>query len=122
MSEEIIKVFFHMTLNIKLYHWQTTLYSRHKATCELFASIIDLTDNFVETYIGRYTRPYFEEDFQINVSQISDDEARNIIQQYILFLKKEVPKQLKQHDTDLLNIRDELLASLNKTLYLFTLN
>jgi hypothetical protein len=122
MSEEIIKVFFHMTLNIKLYHWQTTLYSRHKATCELFASIIDLTDNFVETYIGRYTRPYFEEDFQINVSQISDDEARNLIQQYILFLKKEVPKQLKQHDTDLLNIRDELLASLNKTLYLFTLN
>ncbi len=122
MSEEIIKVFFHMTLNIKLYHWQTTLYSRHKATCELFASIIDLTDNFVETYIGRYTRPYFEEDFQINVSQISDEEARNIIQQYIIFLKKEVPKQLKQHDTDLLNIRDELLASLNKTLYLFTLN
>jgi hypothetical protein len=122
MSEEIIKVFFHMTLNVKLYHWQTTLYSRHKATCELFASIIDLTDNFVETYIGRYTRPNFEEDFQINVSQISDEEARNMIQQYILFLKKEVPKQLKQHDTDLLNIRDELLASLNKTLYLFTLN
>ena len=122
MSEEIIKVFFHMTLNIKLYHWQTTLYSRHKATCELFASIIDLTDNFVETYIGRYTRPHFEEDFQINVSQISDEEARNMIQQYILFLKKEVPKQLKQHDTDLLNIRDELLSSLNKTLYLFTLN
>ena len=122
MSEEIIKVFFHMTLNVKLYHWQTTLYSRHKATCELFASIIDLTDNFVETYIGRYSRPHFEEDFQINVSQISDEEARNMIQQYILFLKKEVPKQLKQHDTDLLNIRDELLASLNKTLYLFTLN
>jgi hypothetical protein len=45
-----------------------------------------------------------------------------MIQQYILFLKKEVPKQLKQHDTDLLNIRDELLSSLNKTLYLFTLN
>jgi hypothetical protein len=111
-----------MTLNIKLYHWQTTLYSRHKATCELFASIIDLTDNFVETYIGRYNRPHFDEDFQISVSQVSDEEARSMIQQYVLFLKKEVPKHLKQHDTDLLNIRDELLASLNKTLYLFTLN
>ena len=122
MSEDIIKVFFHMTLNIKLYHWQTTLYSRHKATCELFASVIELTDNFVETYIGRYNRPRFDEDFQISVSQVSDEEARSMIQQYILFLKKEVPKHLKQHDTDLLNIRDELLASLNKTLYLFTLN
>lgn len=122
MSEDIIKLFFHMTLNIKLYHWQTTMYSRHKATCDLFASIIDLTDNFVETYIGRYSRPHFEDDFQVNVTQVSDEEARNMIQQYILFLKKEVPKHLKQHDTDLLNIRDELLASLNKTLYLFTLN
>ena len=33
--ESLIKVFFHMTTTIKLYHWQTLSYPRHKATCDL---------------------------------------------------------------------------------------
>jgi hypothetical protein len=122
MSEQLIKVFFHMTLNIKLYHWQTTSFARHKASCELLESLTDLIDTFVETYIGRYKRPYFQEDIQINVSQISDEQAKNMMNEYILFLKKEVPKYLKSHDTDLLNIRDEMISQFNKTLYLFTLH
>jgi hypothetical protein len=32
-----------------------------------------------------------------------------------------LPKKIKTTDTDLLNIRDEILAELNKVLYLFTL-
>jgi hypothetical protein len=44
MSEQLIKVFFHMTLNIKLYHWQTTSFARHKASCELLESLTDLID------------------------------------------------------------------------------
>ena len=122
MSEQLIKVFFHMTLNIKLYHWQTTSFARHKASCQLLESLTDLIDTFVETYIGRYKRPYFQEDIQINVSQISDEQAKNMMNEYILFLKKEVPKYLKSHDTDLLNIRDEMISQFNKTLYLFTLH
>jgi len=122
MSEQFIKVFFHMTLNIKLYHWQTTSFARHKVSCELLESLTDLIDTFVETYIGRYKRPYFPEDIQINVSQISDEQAKNMMNEYILFLKKEVPKYLKSHDTDLLNIRDEMISQFNKTLYLFTLH
>jgi hypothetical protein len=122
MSEQMIKVFFHMTLNIKLYHWQTTSFARHKASCELLASLTDLIDTFVETYIGRYKRPYLPEGMEINVSQISDEQAKNMISEYILFLKKEVPRQLKSHDTDLLNIRDEMISQFNKTLYLFTLH
>jgi len=32
-----------------------------------------------------------------------------------------LPSLLKPTDTDLLNIRDEIIADLNQTLYLFTL-
>ena len=37
-------------------------------------------------------------------------------------LIEEVPKGLKKTDTDLINIRDEMLAELNQLLYLFTLH
>ena len=38
---------------IKLYHWQTTSYSRHKATDELHEQISELVDKFIETIHGK---------------------------------------------------------------------
>jgi hypothetical protein len=58
----------------------------------------------------------------MNIQELSDISAVEAIQQYINFLKNDLPKNLGSNDTDLLNIRDEMLSNLNKTLYLFTLN
>lgn len=121
-SEQIITAFFHMTLTIKLYHWQTTVYARHKATDDLFNELLDLIDTFVETYIGNYKRPSFDNKISISFSNVSDDEMIKTLKKYVFFLRKELPKYLAEHDTELLNIRDEMLQLLNKTLYLFTLN
>ena len=120
-GENIVKALLHMTTVIKLYHWQTKSFARHKASCELFNNLTGLTDTFVETYIGRYERPEFMEGFRINVRQLSDDEVVKKVKEYIDYLKNELPKYLSDDDTDLLNIRDEMLGELNKTLYLFTL-
>jgi hypothetical protein len=120
--EEIIKVFFHMQNNIKLYHWQTESFARHKASDELLGNISDLIDQFIEVYIGRYDRPKFKNNFKILVTELDNDGAEYLIQSYINFMKNELPKYLEDNDTDLYNIRDELLGNLNKTLYLFTLN
>ena len=120
--ENIVKLFFHMTTTIKLYHWQTTSFARHKATCELHGELQSLIDNFVEVYMGRYQRPVFESGFKISIQELTDLSAVEAIQQYIDFLKNELPRSLESKDTDLLNIRDEMLSNLNKTLYLFTLN
>jgi hypothetical protein len=120
--EDIIKMFFHMQLNIKLYHWQTRVYARHKATDDLLSSLSDLIDQFIEVYMGRYSRPDFEESFGIEVDELNEDDAKKLISEYIVAMKTRVPKYLKKEsDTDLLNIRDEILGLLNKTLYLFTL-
>jgi hypothetical protein len=120
--EEIIKVFFHMQSAIKLYHWQTTTYARHIATNDLLAGVLPLIDSFIETYIGRYDRPSFKSGVRLVIEEITDDTSVNLIEYYIKFLKNEIPKYVKSSDTDLLAIRDEILALLNKTLYLFTLN
>jgi hypothetical protein len=122
--ENIIKVFFYIQHTIKLYHWQTKSFARHKATCDLLGSLNDLIDEFIEVYMGRYQRPDFGKNgFKLAIDQLSDldDSAPKTIQNFIDFLKNDVPKYLKPNDTDLFNIRDEIVGVLNKTLYLFTL-
>ncbi len=120
--EHIIKIFFHMSNTIKLYHWQTTSFARHKATCDLFNALQPLIDDFIEVYMGRYNRPDFSGGFKMTIRELSDESAATIIQEYIDYLKNELPNYVKENDTDLLNIRDEMLSNLNKVLYLFTLN
>ena len=120
--EEIVQVFFHMMLNLKLYHWETLSFARHKASDDLHGNLSGLIDTFVEVFIGRYKRPEFKHSFNVHVKQFSDNNIVDAIQEYIEFLKYDLPKYLSESDTDLTNIRDEMLGELNKTLYLFTLN
>jgi hypothetical protein len=119
--ETIIMWLFTLRDTIKVYHWQTTSFARHKATCDLLAGIDPLIDQFVEVYMGRYSRPNFKGEFQLTVKELKDETADRTIEEYIAFMKKELPKYTKVGDTDLLNIRDEMVALLNKTMYLFTL-
>jgi len=120
--ETIVQVFFHMLLNIKLYHWETVIYARHKSSDDLHGNISELIDKFVEVYMGRYSRPEYKTSFNINVKQLTDDNIVEVLEEYIEVLKYDLPKFLKPSDTDLFNIRDEILSEFNKTLYLFTLN
>ena len=112
-----------MLLNIRLYHWETLIFARHKGSGDLYDSLSELIDKFVEVYMGKYTRPEFKNSFNVNVNtnKINDSNIIEILYDYIKFLKYEVPKYTKESDTDLLNIRDEMLAEFNKTMYLFTL-
>ncbi len=120
--EQIVQIFFHMMLNIKLYHWETTNFARHKASDELHANLSALIDKFIEVYIGGYIRPTFTSTFSVKVKQLNDTDIIEVLNQYKEFLKHELPKYVKESDTDLLNIRDEMLAEINQALYLFTLN
>lgn len=119
--EHIIQVFFHMLLTIKLYHWETTNFARHKASDELHGKLSTLTDKFIEVYMGAYNRPKFTSTFSVKVRQLDDRSIIDILNEYITFLKYELPKFVNKSDTDLLNIRDEILTEIHQTLYLFTL-
>jgi hypothetical protein len=120
---EFVLFFFDLTNNIKLYHWTTTSFSRHKGSDELFDSIVDLSDKFMEVYMGKYGRPKIalREQHKLSLKQLTDNTAVEYIKSAIKVLKDELSKHLKDTDVDLLNIRDEILAKLNQTLYLFTL-
>ncbi len=120
-----IKFFFSLQLNLKLYHWMTTKHPRHVASDKLFSDLADLVDQFIEVYIGKYGRskigPKIEE-FNIKVINLSDKSIIEFLNMAIQKLTTNFPDKIDQTaDTDLLNIRDEIIGTINRTLYLFTL-
>lgn len=119
----LVQFFFHLQTNLKLYHWTTTSYARHKAADDLVDSVTSLADMFMEVYIGKYGRPVFRKCLSnIVLTQITDDTVVAFLNTAIAFLTTDVKKLLnKDADLDLLNIRDEMLGALNRTKYLFTL-
>ncbi len=119
----IIHFFFHLQTNMKLYHWMTTSFARHKAADEVVESITKYADTFMEVYLGKYGRQQVaKKDATINLIPLRDDTVLGFLDQAIKFLMNELPKTLKKEDVDLLSIRDDIVASLNQTKYLFTLN
>jgi hypothetical protein len=104
---------------VKLYHWQTGSFARHKATDDLTAALDLNIDTFVESYMGRYGRPTVSG--SIKLHNFSESAARAFVAKETTYLSTILPRKIKKTDTDLLNLRDTILGDLNKVLYLFTL-
>uniref|UniRef100_A0A6C0BBJ1 Uncharacterized protein n=1 Tax=viral metagenome TaxID=1070528 RepID=A0A6C0BBJ1_9ZZZZ len=122
MSSDDIHFFFMMREQIKLFHWQTKVYSRHKATDDVIKALDESIDKYVEVYMGKYGRPkMISRNNTIRIQNLSESSIVRFIKSCIQHLIKELPKGLKPTDTDLVNLRDEMLGELNQLLYLFTL-
>lgn len=104
---------------IKLYHWQTNRFARHKATDDLTAALDTSIDAFVESYMGRYGRPKVSG--SIKLHNFSESAAKSFVAKETKYLEQELPKKIGKNDTDLLNLRDTILGDLTKVSYLFTL-
>ena len=122
MSAEQIHFFLQLRNQIKLYHWQTRVYSRHIATDKTLENLDTAIDTYVEVYIGKYGRPKVSgKNASITLHNLSEAGATRLIIAAVKYLQGPLTKTLKPTDTDLMNIRDEIVADLNQLLYLFTL-
>ena len=122
MSADILQVMLFVRNQIKIYHWQTMSFARHKATDDLVESLDGNIDKFTEVYMGKYGRPHFtSKNSKIELYDASDKKGHVVIEECINWMMSDLPKRLKRTDTDLLNIRDEIVGDLNKARYLFTL-
>ena len=122
MSAQHIHFFFNLREQLKLYHWQTGVFARHKATDDILKELDELIDLFVEVYMGKYGRPTITKATNtIVVKNMSEKNATKFVKGCLDYLEGGLTKSLKATDTDLANIRDEMLGNLNKLLYLFTL-
>ncbi len=115
---QIVKFFFTLQLNMKMYHWLTTSYARHKASDDFGGNLLGLIDRFVEVFIGRYNIKPSVSTIKIDPTLLTDSGNITLLNQ-----SKEYLESISSiiTDSDLLNIRDELLSEVNKTLYLYQL-
>jgi len=107
---------------LKIHHWQTKSYAEHQALGGAYDEFSDLIDEFIEVFMGKYGRIESKDGFKIELSNYKDIAAADFVDKYIDYLINELPKSLEETDTDLFNIRDEMLAQLHKLKYLLTLS
>ena len=113
----IVSKLFEFQNQFKIFHWQTFSYAQHNAFGGLYDSLSDTIDTFVETYQGVYGRMDFE-GVCFNFTNLSSADFSGMLQDMIMNISQ---WENFFSNTDLLNIRDEILGSLNKTAYLLTL-
>lgn len=119
---EITMIFLSFRDQLKIYHWQTTSYSRHIAADSLVISITAQIDRFMETLQGSRDRRLLitSKSGKIKLKNQGDDNATEILIAFKEWLSNGLSSMIPL-DKDLLNIRDEMIGSVNQTLYLFSL-
>jgi DNA-binding ferritin-like protein len=109
-----------MLNTVKLYHWKTSSYAQHKATDDLYANLNTNIDTFVETMLGktgdRVNLTGVKSIPLLDYSNLSS--FKHEIEKYKQFLIN--MKLDTTNNSDLLNIRDEILGNLNQFTYLLT--
>ena len=120
MKQDLISFFIQTRSQIQVLHWQTESYARHMAYGRIYDALDDLIDSFIEIYQGKYKR--IKVSSQITLFNINDDNSNTFVSNTIEALTNEIPAMLDpKTDTDLLNIRDEMLSQFNTLKYLLTL-
>jgi DNA-binding ferritin-like protein len=113
-----------MLNTVKLYHWKTSSYAQHKATDELYTNLNLNIDTFVEIMLGKTggrvnltgqkTLPLLD---YTNVSDFTREV--NKYKDFLINMTRDDGLNIT-NNSDLLNVRDEILGNLNKFTYLLT--
>ena len=123
-ENEITVVFFEMLLMVKLFHWKTYSYATHKATDELYASLNENMDKFIEVLLGKTgTRINLVNKKSISLVDLTSlDQLKAKVDSFKKYLVSLTNNRAlsSMNDTDLLNIRDEILGDLNQFTYLLS--
>jgi len=125
MNEFLVRYFL-FNAQMKLLHWQTKSYARHKAFEEAEDDIEELVDSFIESYQGKYGRVVVEGNKvevteEISLKNLDDINVFDYIGEYCHWLI-DFQEKLNESDGDLKNLLDGVITALNKTIYLLSLS
>ena len=123
-QKQITVVFLEMLMMVKLFHWKTHSYATHKATDELYASLNEHIDSFIEVLLGKTgSRIDLRRNRTIKLIDLnSQEQLKSKITSFKSYLVGLDNNRAlgSMSNSDLFNIRDEILGDLNKFLYLLT--
>jgi len=100
----------HSATNTHFFHWSTDSYAKHKALAKYYDSIVDLTDTFAESYMGKYGKfTAFPSVYHQPKDPIRYMES---LQSFVKEARNDLPQ-----DSELQNIIDEIADLINSTTY-----
>lgn len=119
----LLHVFLYFQNQVRLYHWKTKSHPRHNASGDLYKDLDPLIDLFIESLQGskdngNYRIPY--DKFELEFKSVGEKEIVVVLTSFKDVLEKQIDKIISKN-SDLANIRDEMLSEVNKTLYRFSM-
>lgn len=107
---------------IHVFHWQTEIGDQHKALGDFYDSFIEQLDGLIEVVMGKYGR------FSVKsvgtpspLQDLADVKVEEFTAKYISIFES-YKKGTFKNDTEILNIIDEIVASIHKLNYLLTMS
>jgi hypothetical protein len=123
MSGQNIQFFFMLRDTLKIHHWQTNQYSTHTAIDKAIEDLDTLVDQYVEVYMSRFNRPRFPAGASVSLKSLTRKAMIKTLEKSSEYLQSPAfLKGLSPKHTELFNIRDEIIAVIQRLLYLFTLH
>lgn len=109
---------------MKVLHWQTIgegSFAQHKAFGEFYDTMDGLIDSFMEQSMGQYGRFQLDDNSKtIELMNYRDVDLKKFIEMLRATLVS-MKNDINENDTNLLNLRDEMLGEVTKLNYLLTL-
>jgi len=105
---------------LKMWHWMTKSFAQHSAFGDAYDAIGDKVDEFVEVYFGRFGREAVGGVTLSIKAQVEDKLIQSIISEFKMYLA-DMTKELAS-SSELLALRDDLLAECNHLLYRLSLS
>jgi hypothetical protein len=144
-AETVMLSFFQIQNSLRFAHWRAKKYSTHKALDKFLDKFMDKMDEFIEIWQGKYGRIEYtkaDKEKDVKIYQIDADDLDKYLNVIIGFLSGDKDKNCKKYvihnkmdycgitildiiekkDTDLLNLRDEILGLVNRLKYLLSLS
>ena len=122
-EKEITSKFLQMLMSIKLFHWKTHSFATHEATDHLYEHLNEHVDKFVEVLLGKTQHRVMLNTKCLPLHECNDANSfKLLIERYKGYLVNldHHPGLATMSNTDLYNIRDEILGDMNKLLYLMS--
>lgn len=118
-SKEFVCQLFQFQLQLKMYHWQTYDYGRHKATDNLMSELLSFTDLIIEGYMGKYKRVETPTTIELQKNVTDKNVVTKLLNPFIDFLKQ-WKEDLKGQE-EFLHLIDDIQLKCEQTKYLMTL-
>lgn len=117
----IIQSFLTIQNQLRVLHWQTKSYAAHQALGSAYEAMDELVDGFIETYAGADPEILNIDSCNIKCQSIDSLSPMSFMDSVHSFLSGKLSSAIPEEHTDLHNIKDEMIAVVNKTKYLLSL-